>query len=94
MPAHDRDETRREILAYLVAHPHCEDTLEGIAEWWLLERSIERRLKDVRRVLEELVSEGLLERRSSAGGQARYRVRDEARERIARLRAELEREGS
>lgn len=85
--AHDRDEIQRDILAHLVAHPNSEDTLEGIAEWWLLERTIERRLREVEGALDHLVAEGLLERRSSPGIQPRYRLRDERRQDAERLAA-------
>ena len=78
------DEIQSEILAHLVAHPDSEETLEGIAEWWLLERSIERRLEEVRTALEGLVAEGLLERRSRAGSTPRYRIRDEAKSEVER----------
>jgi hypothetical protein len=88
--APDRDEIQREILAHLAAHPDCEDTLEGIAEWWLLERAIERRLREVEGALDRLVAEGLLERRGGAGARPRYRLRDERRQEVERLVAERE----
>src|SRR5512147_1589438 len=75
----DRDEIQREILAHLAAHPDGEDTLEGIAEWWLLERQVEHRLHEVRKALEGLVAEGLLECRTGAGSRPRFRVSDEVR---------------
>ena len=36
----DESKIGNEILAYLVDHPKTQDTLEGIVEWWLLERAI------------------------------------------------------
>ena len=33
-------QTGYQILAYLVEHPKAQDTVEGIVEWWLLERAI------------------------------------------------------
>ena len=99
MSAPDRDEIQREILAYLAAHPDCEDTLEGIAEWWLLERAIERRLREVETALDKLVTEGVLERRGGAGGGPRYRLGDEGRRQFGRspadpAPADPERQGS
>lgn len=88
-----RDEIQREILAHLAAHPHSEDTLEGIVEWWLLERTIERGLRDVEGALEGLVDAGLLERRSGAGARPRYRLSELRRKDVARLLAERERTG-
>ncbi len=87
------DEIQREILAHLAAHPHSEDTLEGIVEWWLLERTIERGLRDVEGALEGLVASGLLERRSGAGVQPRYRLSEPRKQDVARLLDERRRAG-
>ncbi len=81
----DRDEIQREILAHFAAHPDSEDTLEGIAEWWLLERTIERRLREVEGALDRLVAEGLIERRAGPGVRPRYRLRGERRREAERL---------
>lgn len=79
MDAPDRDEIQREILAHLLAHPEAEETLEGIAEWWLLERAIERRFREVEAALDQLVAEGVLERRGGPGARTRYRLAERAR---------------
>jgi hypothetical protein len=86
-----RDEIQREILAHLAAHPNSEDTLEGIADWWLLERTIERGLREVEGALDRLVTDGLLVRRDGAGVPSRYRLCNARRREIARLVAERER---
>ena len=44
------------ILTYLSEHPDAQDTLEGIVEWWLLERKISHQTKTVKEVLDTLVS--------------------------------------
>lgn len=62
----------REILMYLQDHPRAQDTEEGIAHWWLLEREIVRNLKTVRSALRSLVSEGYLEERPSRDSCPRY----------------------
>jgi len=36
----------QEILEYLRKHPEASDTLEGIAEWWLLNQRIPTRCKE------------------------------------------------
>lgn len=50
----------REILSYLLDHPDAQDTLEGIVQWWMLERSIQFHTAQIREALEELVASGLL----------------------------------
>src|SRR5262245_39788913 len=50
-----KSEMAFEILAYLVHHPKAQDTFEGIVEWWLLERYIERQRAAVEAAMEELV---------------------------------------
>ena len=36
----DEDQVAKDILAYLAEHPQAMDTLEGIAEWWLMRQHI------------------------------------------------------
>ena len=49
-----------QILNYLLDHPSAEDTLEGTAQWWLLEQRIRTALSEVRVALNGLVAEKLL----------------------------------
>ncbi len=56
-----KDEIAREILAYLSDHPDAQDTLDGIVQWWLLERKIKQSQKLVKEVLSSLVKKNLLE---------------------------------
>jgi hypothetical protein len=81
----DPDEIQRQIVGHLAAHPDCEDTLEGIAEWWLLERAIECRLRDVQAAVDRLVDQGVLEGRGGTAGPLRYRLHERPRreERLA-----------
>jgi|GEM_PF-4263764 len=61
IPASERlSPMARRILAYLRAHPHARDSLEGIAEWWLLEQKIRETTEDVSKALSELTSKGLI----------------------------------
>ena len=50
----------REILAYLAEHPDAQDTLEGIVQWWLLERKIRYQTNIVKEILDDLVLQGLV----------------------------------
>lgn len=80
----------REILSYLLEHPEAQDTVEGIAEWWILERSIRRRLSEVQDALGELVERDLLkERKGRSTSPVRYQVN---RERLAQIREILDKE--
>jgi hypothetical protein len=56
----------RRIMDYLDIHPHAQDSLEGIVDWWLMEQRITEATSDVRGALRELVDSGLvLEQRPS-----------------------------
>jgi len=63
-----------EVLAYLADNPDSEDTLEGIVEWWMLEREIKRHTGLVRLALAGLVAEELVVERCGADSQVRYQV--------------------
>jgi hypothetical protein len=54
------EEIERAILRYLAAHPEAKDTLEGIAEWWLLREWTTRKYVAVERALRDLVSKDLI----------------------------------
>jgi hypothetical protein len=49
------------ILAYLTEHPQAMDTLEGIAEWWLLRWQVRAVVEGVEAALHRLTEAGLLE---------------------------------
>ena len=77
-----------EILAYLVQHPKAQDTFEGILQWWLLERYIERQRVAVEGAMEELVGSGLVLAQEGRDRRERYRLnprrRREARSLVER----------
>jgi hypothetical protein len=75
-----------DIFAYLLEHPQAQDTLEGIAQWWLMEQRIKQVISEVKSAIEELVHEGLVLEQEGADGQARYRINLENR---AQIRARL-----
>jgi hypothetical protein len=70
----ERVHIAHEILAYLREHPDAQDTLEGIVEWWLLERKISYQKRMVKEVLGELVSEGVILEDIKRDSQYHYRI--------------------
>jgi len=56
----DDREIARAVLRYLQEHPDAKDTLEGIAQWWLLRQCSERRLAEVKRGVSLLLAQGLI----------------------------------
>jgi hypothetical protein len=69
-----REELRREILAFLDAHPDAADTLEGIAQWWILHQRFLRTLPALGGVLDELERTRELERVRGPDGRPLWRA--------------------
>jgi DNA-binding PadR family transcriptional regulator len=65
-----------EILEYLDRHPQAQDTLEGIAEWWLMEQRIQNEMNAVKRALRALLAQDLITERRAAGDRCYYRLND------------------
>lgn len=63
-----------DLLSYLAENPQAQDTLEGIAKWWLLEQEITRRVTEVRSALDGLVSGGFIIEVKGKDGRSRYRL--------------------
>jgi hypothetical protein len=63
-----------EILAYLAEHPDSQDTREGIMEWWLLERHINRETAKVKEALSELVDLRFVLERKRNNFRTYYRI--------------------
>jgi hypothetical protein len=68
------DEISLRILSYLADNPEADDTPEGIAQWWLLEREIRDQTAAVQRALAELTAEGWLVTARTPGSPLRYRL--------------------
>ncbi len=67
-------------------HPDAQDTLEGITEWWLLDRYIQRRTAEVQEAIRELASRNLVLVRRGGDSRVRYRLN---REKTAEIEAFL-----
>jgi hypothetical protein len=73
------------ILTYLTQHSDAQDSLEGIAEWWLLERRIEQQIDRVKAALDELLAGGLVLARKERSGRTVYRLNSRKRKIIGSL---------
>ena len=70
----DRAEIAHEVLAYLAEHSDAGDTLEGIVEWWLLERKIRNGSTEVREALQELAGKELISEYTRHDRKVHYRI--------------------
>ena len=64
----------RAVLDYLSKNPDAMDTLDGIAEWWVMRQRIDTSVSSLSRVLRRLIAEGLVEDIGPVE-QPRYRLR-------------------
>ena len=62
------------ILKYLAERPNATDTLDGIAEWWVMGAQTRVNVETLARVLRRLTDEGVLEE-TRAGSQVLYSLR-------------------
>ena len=74
-----------DILCYLSKNPEAKDTLEGIVDWWLLQQEIERKVANVKKVLDELVREGLILEIKSGDNNRHYRISAEKYDQIMKF---------
>jgi len=78
----------REILVYLTEHPDAQDTVEGIVEWWMLEREIKHWSQDVQKALAELVALDVVLERKESDGHIHYRINKRKQREIRALLAQ------
>ena len=81
----DKSRIAHEILAYLMEHPDAQDTLEGVMEWWLLERNLKYEARKVNELLAELVVEGLILEKKNSNLKIRYKINPEKKSEIQSL---------
>jgi len=77
-----------QILTYLGVHPNAQDTVEGIAQWWVMEQRVRCMSREVQRALAELVTKGMVLERTGRDGRAHYRLNSRKRAAIERLLGE------
>jgi hypothetical protein len=68
----NKAEIARRILIYLEENPEAQDSIEGILQWWLLERTVHYEKIRVEQVIEELVSRDFIVARQNAGSPIIY----------------------
>jgi hypothetical protein len=78
-------ELARAILRYLEAHPEAKDTVEGIAQWWLLQEWNEHLLVQVEQAVSLLLSQGLILEIRRPGVPPYYQRHPQQREAITRF---------
>jgi hypothetical protein len=83
--ADTRSEIDVAILSYLLDNPDAEDTVKGIADWWLLRRTIRHQTQAVNDALVRLAARGFLLKRSSAGSRTHFRINKDREADIARF---------
>lgn len=74
----------KQILAYLSRNPEAQDTLEGIAGWWLMEERIRESLVETQSALDDLAAARLVVVRKGADGKGYYQINPE---RVAEVQA-------
>lgn len=84
-PASCRSPIFYEILAYLTEHPHAQDTVEGIVEWWLLEQRMTRATTQVKAALKQLTDENYVLTRTDRAGRVYYQINRQKLNEIRRL---------
>lgn len=80
-----RSHIAQAILDYLLEHPDAQDTLAGIAEWWLPEEKKVTRSAIVKEALDHLVAKALVLERKGKDLQIHYRINSQRLKEIERL---------
>ena len=68
------EEITRKILDYLSKNPDAGDTLEGIANWWLVSERVVQAVDEVAEILEVLLDKGLLIKTKYENGSVVYKL--------------------
>ena len=79
-----RSQVARAILDYLHQHPDAQDTLAGIAEWWLADE-VKTRTVTIKAALDELIEKGFVLAQKGQDLQIRYRVNEQRLDDIEEL---------
>jgi ATP-dependent RNA circularization protein (DNA/RNA ligase family) len=67
-------ELGRAVMNYLTEHPHAMDSVQGIAEWWVMRQRARVEVETLVKVLQQLVDEARVEKVDLPNGPL-YRLR-------------------
>jgi len=81
----DRAEISHALLSYLFENTAANDTLEGIVEWWLLDRQLRQEIAAVKQVLDDFVETKLILRSETGDGRFHYRINRRKQKQIRAL---------
>lgn len=85
MCAPDQAQIRRDVLSYLIDNRDAQDTLEGIVEWWLLERKIKHESLEVKKAIDDLAARKMIIQRKTRDARTHYRVNHRKQKEILAL---------
>ena len=85
----DKDKACQHILGYLLDNPDAGDTLEGIADWWLVKQRIRFETLTVAQAVAQLVNDGLISPQQGPDSRIIYRA-NRSRENIQALLYEMQ----
>lgn len=71
-----RSQVARAILDYFAKHPDAQDTLSGIAHWWLTDEKVKTRTVTIKEALDDLIVDGFVLAQRGKDSQIRYRVNE------------------
>lgn len=69
-----REQISELIVSYLGKHPDAQDTLDGVADWWLTFERIELSTSAVADALMDLVRQGVVTLQKSGDGTTFYKL--------------------
>ncbi len=81
----DKSQISHDILAYLAEHPDARDSIEGIVQWWLLERKIRYHEAKVKEAVNELVAGGFIVERKKEDMNHQYGLNIDKKNEISEL---------
>ena len=85
MRVSDRAEISHTLLSYLFENTAASDTLEGIVEWWLLDRRLRNEITAVKQILDDFVAKQLIVESEAGDGRIHYRINRRKRKQIRAL---------